>query len=67
MCYQATPYRSDQGADLGWHVGDLDKYMIVDYLQAIEDVHIITDNLARRSVSKGSDQKGEGRTRCNPV
>jgi hypothetical protein len=47
MCYQATPYRSDQGADLGWHVRDLDKYMTVDYLQTIEDVHIIIDNLAQ--------------------
>jgi hypothetical protein len=67
VCYQATPYRSDQGADLGRHVGELDKYMIVDYLQVIEDVHIITYDLARRPISKRSDRTGEGRTRCNPV
>jgi hypothetical protein len=61
VCYQATPYRLDLGADLGQHVRDLDKYMTVDYLQAIEDVHIITNNLTRRSVSKRSDHTGEGR------
>jgi hypothetical protein len=60
VCYQVTSYRSDQGADLRQHVEDLDKYMTVDYLQAMEDVHIITDNLARRSVSKRSDRTGEG-------
>jgi hypothetical protein len=68
VCYQATPYRSDQGTDLGRHVGDLDKYMTIDYLHAIEDVHIITDNLTWRSVSKRLDRIGKvapGATRCD--
>ena len=50
MCYQAALYCSDQGADLGQHVEGLDKYMTVDYLKAIEDVQIITENPTRRSV-----------------
>jgi hypothetical protein len=66
VCYQATPYRLDQGADLGRHVEDLDKYMTIDYLQAIEDVQIITDNLTRRSVSKSRTGEGRpGATRCD--
>jgi hypothetical protein len=64
VCYQATPYRLDQGADLERHVGYLDKYMTDDYLQAIEDAYIVIDSHARRSVSKNSDRTGEGRSWC---
>jgi hypothetical protein len=59
--YQATPYHSDQDADLGRHVGDLDEYMTVDYLQTIEDVHNYRQSCSAISVKEIRSYRGRSR------
>ena len=54
MCYQAAPYCSDQGADLGQHVWVLDTRMSDDVDKLLDFFDLATRFILHLSIGSGT-------------